>query len=76
MNVRSWAKASLLLTVLALLAVGLSHLALTDIYHAEGDVGLEWAVLRACVGTIVIAQLAALITLVKVVRQGPRHAGA
>jgi hypothetical protein len=76
MDVRSWAKASVVLTVLALLAVAVSHLALTDIYHAEGDVGLEWAVLRACVGTIVTAQLAAVITLVRIVRQGPRHASA
>ncbi len=72
MSVRTWAKASMVLSVLGLLSVAVGHLALTDIYHGEGDVSLEWGVLRACFATIVIAQLAALVTLVKVARRNAR----
>lgn len=32
--------------ILSVLAGILAHLALTDIYHAEGDLALEWNVLR------------------------------
>lgn len=38
----------LALGILTLLAGALGHLALTDIYHAETDVTLEWNVLRVC----------------------------
>ena len=70
-------KASLGLSVLALLAVLASHLALTDIYHTEGDVRLEWNVLRVCFGVIVASQIATLITLTKVLqRRSPQAAAA
>ena len=44
---------TMLLGALALLAGLLSHLALTDIYHNEADVSLEWG----------IVQLSALVIL-------------
>jgi len=69
MRLKSWVKASIYLGALALLAVLASHLAITDIYHAEGDVALEWLVLRGCFGVIVVAQIIALVTLAKVLRQ-------
>jgi len=72
MSVGTWAKASIVVSVLGLLSVAVGHLALTDIYHAEGDVSLEWSVLRACFATIFIAQLSALVTLVKVARRNAR----
>ncbi len=34
------------LGVLTIFALGASHLALTDIGHGEGDLSLEWSVLR------------------------------
>jgi hypothetical protein len=69
MRIERWIKGSIGLGALALLAVLTSHLALTDIYHAEGDVSLEWNVLRACFGVIVVAQIATLITLTKVLQR-------
>lgn len=36
----------MILGILSLVAGGLGHLALTDIYHAEGNLSLEWSMLR------------------------------
>ncbi len=36
------------LGALSLLACLAAHLALTDIYHGEADVTLEWSIVRAC----------------------------
>jgi hypothetical protein len=69
MRTEDWIRVSLGLGVLALLAVVGSHLALTDIYHGESDLGLEWNALRVCFGVIVVSQVTALITLVKVLRR-------
>ena len=69
MRIEGWIKVSLGLGALALLAVVASHLALTDIWHAEGDLSLEWNVLRVCFGVIVVSQVVALITLAKVLRR-------
>lgn len=41
-------QAAMILGVLAFMAVIVGHLALTDIYHGEVDVTLEWNVLRIC----------------------------
>jgi len=68
MRIKRWVWISLVLGLLALLAVMISHLALTDIYHGEADVSLEWIVLRLCFGVIVLFQIVALITLTKVLR--------
>ena len=54
------------LGVASLMAVLVGHLALTDIYHGEGDLSLEWNVLRVCVGVIVAFQFCALMTLRRV----------
>jgi hypothetical protein len=70
MRIDKWIWLSLGLGVLAILAVGTSHLALTDIYHADGDLSLEWNVLRVCFAVIVASQVAALVTLTKVLRHG------
>jgi len=68
MRTRRWVWTSVVLGVLALLAVMTSHLALTDIYHGEADVSLEWSVLKLCFGVIVLSHVVALITLTKVLR--------
>ena len=41
-------KVALALGALSLLAGLTSHLALTDIYHGESDVTLEWTVVQTC----------------------------
>ncbi|MDA2924555.1 hypothetical protein MYX65_07845 [Acidobacteria bacterium AH-259-L09] len=68
------ARVSFGLGVLSLLAVVTSHLALTDIYHGETDVGLEWRVLQICFVVIVVFQLSALYTLRRILRGTRGHA--
>ena len=53
---------------LSLLAGILSHLALTDIYHGEADVSLEWNVLRACAVIFLLFLGSALLTLTRALR--------
>ncbi len=51
------------LGLLSLLALGASHLALTDIAHGEPDLRLEWNVLRisgAVIAIFIVAAIAAL----------------
>lgn len=59
---------SLVLGGLALAAVGACHLALTDIWHGEGDLTLEWRVLQFGFLVIVGAQISALVTIARVMR--------
>ena len=65
------ARISFGLGILSLLAVVVSHLALTDIYHGETDVLLEWRVVQLAFPIIVAFQVSALVTLWRVVRNGP-----
>jgi hypothetical protein len=53
MRIDNWLRLSFVLAVLALLSVAVGHLALTDIFHAEGDVSLEWNAVRVCLAVIV-----------------------
>lgn len=49
------------------LAAGLfAHLALTDIYHAETELSLEWNVLRLCAVIIATFIISAMILLKKI----------
>jgi hypothetical protein len=66
MRLAHWVRVSSVLGILSVAAVLTGHLALTDIHHGEGDLALEWNVLRGCFGVIVAFQVAALVTLRKV----------
>jgi uncharacterized membrane protein len=57
------------LGILSLVAVVLSHLALTDIRHGEQDLTLEWRALQAAFATIIVFQVSALATLRRVLRE-------
>ena len=59
---------SLILCVMSILAIGVSHLALTDIWHGEVDVSLEWNVLRLAALVIVVFHVSAFTTLWRVLR--------
>lgn len=49
------------------LAAGLfAHFALTDIYHAETELSLEWNVLRLCAVIIATFIISAMILLKKI----------
>jgi hypothetical protein len=49
--------------VMALLAVGVAYLALTDIAHGGEDLSLEWRALRACGFVILLAQALGMAAL-------------
>jgi len=68
MTLKRAARVSIVLGVGSLFAVLVSHLALTDIRHGEGDLGLEWNGLRVCFGVILAFQVSALLTLRRVIR--------
>jgi hypothetical protein len=51
------------LGLLSLIALGASHLALTDIAHGEPNVTLEWAVLRISAAVIALFVVSALVAL-------------
>lgn len=58
-----------ILGITSLVAVFISHLALTDIYHGESDLRLEWMALRVCFAVIFIFQVFALVTFWKIIRE-------
>jgi len=67
-NLKAQIQATMILGVLALLAGIVGHLALTDIYHNEVNVTLEWNILRIC-SVILLAFIgASLITLRKAIK--------
>ncbi len=61
---------SLILGAMSVLAIGVSHLALTDIWHGEGDVSLEWNILRLAAAVIIMFHVSAFATLWQVIRVG------
>jgi hypothetical protein len=54
--------------VASLLAMIMSHLALTDIFHGEGDLSLEWKTLQFGFLVILGFHLSALVTVAKLLR--------
>ncbi len=58
-----------LLGIASLVAVFISHLALTDIYHGESDLRVEWMALRVCFAVIFIFQVFALVTFWRIIRK-------
>lgn len=61
-------RATMTLGALSLVAGIFAHLALTDIYHGEGDLTLEWNVLRAGAVVFVMFISLALVTLSKAMK--------
>lgn len=60
---------SFVLGVLSLVAVGVSHLALTDISHGAGG-SAEWGALQVSFALIIAFQISALMTLWRIIRAG------
>ena len=61
-------RATMILGALALAAGIAGQLALTDIYHGEADVSLEWSLLRICALILLAFIVSALIILKKAAR--------
>jgi uncharacterized membrane protein YozB (DUF420 family) len=51
-----------ILGIASLVAVFIGVLALSDIYHGESDLRLEWMALQVCFAVIFIFQVFALVT--------------
>jgi hypothetical protein len=56
------------LGVLSLIGGLMTHLAVTDIYHGEADVTLEWSIVRVCVLVFLAFIGMALFTLARALK--------
>jgi len=68
MQLKNQIRLAIALGILSLVAGILGHLALTDIYHGESDLSLEWNMLRLGAVIIVIFIFHTLITLQNVLK--------
>ncbi len=59
---------TIVLGMLSILAGFFGHLALTDIYHGEGDMTLEWRILQAGAVIIFVFVVTSLLMLKKVLK--------
>ncbi len=66
--VRKTTAFTLALGVASTLVLLFSHLALTDIWHGEGDLWLEWMILQIGASVIIAFHLATFVTLRRVRR--------
>jgi len=57
------------LGIASLVAIFVSLLALSDIFHGESDLRLEWMALRVSFAVIFIFQVFALITFWRIIRR-------
>jgi hypothetical protein len=74
-NLEKHIRMTMALGVLSLLALALSHLALTDIAHGESDLSTEWGVLRVSALVILMFIALTLVTLQRVLKQWSRIGG-
>ena len=68
MELKNQVRVAIILGILSFVVGVLGHLALTDIYHAEGDLSLEWNMLRVFAVIFLIFIAYTLITLRKILR--------
>ena len=68
MNEKQQAAIAFALGLFTLLAVFVSHAALSDIHRGQGDLGAQWNVLRACFAAVVAFQVFILAALLRVIR--------
>ena len=70
-DLRAQIRVTMALGALSLLAGFAAHLALTDIYHGESDVTLEWSIVRVCALVILAFIGMTLCTLTRARRALP-----
>jgi len=68
MELKNQIRVTMILGILSLIAVLLGHLALTDIYHAESDLTLEWNMLRVFASIFLIFIGYTLLTLRRILK--------
>jgi uncharacterized membrane protein len=71
-KLRRFTLVSQVLGLLSIVAVILSFLALTDIGHGEGDLTLEWWIVRGSFLVIIAFQISALWTISRVIHPNSR----
>ncbi len=59
---------TIMLGILSILSAIFGHLALTDIYHGEGDLTLEWSILQAGAFIIFVFVVSSLLVLRKALK--------
>ncbi len=64
-----WVVIVFILGVVSLVAVFVSLAALSDIYHCENELRLEWLALRICFAVIFIFQVFALVIFWRMIRE-------
>ena len=69
MKIRQQAIAAFILGIISLVAVLVSQMALTDIYHGEDGLSQEWNALRICFAVIVIFQVFAMATFLRMIKK-------
>jgi hypothetical protein len=62
-KVKKYAAITLILSGLSILALVLSHLALTDIYHGGEDLVKEWSLLRIAAIIFIVFITSTILTL-------------
>ena len=67
-GIKNQIRITIVLGMLSILAGFFGHLALTDIYHGEGDMTLEWRVLQAGAVIIFVFVVTSLLILKKVLK--------
>lgn len=67
-GIKNQIRITIVLGMLSILAGFFGHLALTDIYHGEGDMTLEWRVLQAGAVIIFVFVVTSLLMLKKVLK--------
>ncbi len=70
-RIKKYSKITLVLSSLSILALIISHLALTDIYHGEEDLSMEWAFLRIAAVIILAFIISTIFTLIQVLKKEP-----
>ena len=67
-KIRIYSIVTLILSGFSILSLFLSHLALTDIYHGEIDVSLEWLFLRIAAVILFTFIVLTIFTLTQVLK--------
>ena len=67
-KIKKYSILTLILSGLSILALIISHLALTDIYHEGEDLSLEWSFLRITAVIFLAFIISAILTLKQVLK--------
>ena len=67
-KIKKYAIITLILSVISIVALILSHLALTDINHGEQNLTLEWAILQVSAIIFLVFIVSTILTLIKVLK--------